>query len=58
MGLQAGEIVLDCEIGAPDDRSVTHVDDLQDAIAGHRPAGARIADQAGRVPRWRLLEAR
>jgi hypothetical protein len=35
--------VLDCEIGAPDDHSVTHIDDLQDAIAGHRPAGARIA---------------
>jgi hypothetical protein len=29
MGLQAGEIVLDCEIGAPDDHSVTHIDDLQ-----------------------------
>jgi hypothetical protein len=38
MGLQAGEIVLDCEIEAPDDRGVTHIDDLQDAIAGHRPA--------------------
>jgi hypothetical protein len=41
MGLQACEIVLDREIAAPDDRGVTHIDDLQDAIAGHRPARAR-----------------
>ena len=27
----------------PDDGGVTHIDDLQDAIAGHRPARARIA---------------
>ena len=43
MGLQAREIVLDREIAAPDDRVVTHIDDLQDVIAGHRPARARIA---------------
>jgi hypothetical protein len=40
---QACEIVLDGEIAVPDDRGVTHIDDLQDAIAGRRPARARIA---------------
>jgi hypothetical protein len=38
MDRQAREIVLDGEIAVPDDRGVTHIDDLQDAIAGHRPA--------------------
>jgi hypothetical protein len=31
------------KLRVPDDRGVTHIDDLQDAIAGHRPARARIA---------------
>jgi bifunctional non-homologous end joining protein LigD len=31
------EIVLDGEIAVPDDRGVTHISDLQDAIAGRRP---------------------
>ena len=35
---QAHEIMLDGEIAVLDDRGVTHIDDLQDAIAGHRPA--------------------
>jgi ATP-dependent DNA ligase len=30
------EIVLDGEIAVPDDRGVTHISDLQDAIAGRR----------------------
>jgi hypothetical protein len=34
---QAREIVLDGEIAVSDDRGVTHIDDLQDASAGHRP---------------------
>jgi hypothetical protein len=33
---QASEIVLDCEIAVPDDRHVTHIEDLWDAIAGYR----------------------
>jgi hypothetical protein len=31
------EIVLDGEIAVSNDRGVTHIDDLQDAIAGHPP---------------------
>jgi len=31
------------KLRVPDDRGVTNIDDLQDAIAGHRPARARIA---------------
>jgi ATP-dependent DNA ligase len=31
------EIVLDGEIAVPDDRGVTHISELQDAIAGRRP---------------------
>ena len=31
------EIVLDGEIAVPDDRGVTHISDLQDAIAHRRP---------------------
>ncbi|HJZ14525.1 MAG TPA: hypothetical protein VJ251_03575 [Stellaceae bacterium] len=31
---------VDGEIDVPDDRGVTHIDDLQDPIAGHRPARA------------------
>jgi hypothetical protein len=34
---QAREIVPDGEIAVSDDRGVTQIDDLQDAIAGHRP---------------------
>jgi hypothetical protein len=45
---QAHEIVLDGEIAVLDDRGVTHIDDLQDAIARHRPARARIASTLAR----------
>jgi hypothetical protein len=31
----------------PDDRGVAHIDDLQDAIAGHRSARARIGPRVG-----------
>ena len=31
---------VDGEIDVPDDRGVTHIDDLQDPIAGHRPSRA------------------
>ena len=56
---RARESVLDARLRLPDDRGVAHiVDDLQDAIAGHRPAKGPRRDQAGRAPRWRLLEAR
>ena len=58
MGGQARDIVLDGEIAVPDDRGVTQIDDLQDAIAGYRPARAPNSNQAGRAPRWHLLEAR
>jgi hypothetical protein len=34
---QAREIVLDGEIAVSDHRGVTHIDDRQDAIAGHGP---------------------
>src|SRR5712672_3060852 len=40
----AGQDARSCSMAklrAPDDRGVTHIDDLQDAIAGHRPARAR-----------------
>ena len=57
MGGQARDIVLDGEIAVPDDRGVTHIDDLQDAIVGTGRLEPN-SDQAGRAPRWRLLEAR
>jgi hypothetical protein len=31
---------VDGEIDVPDDRVATHIDDLQDPIAGHRPVRA------------------
>jgi hypothetical protein len=37
MAGQAREIGLDGEIAVSNDRSVTHIDDLRDAISGHRP---------------------
>ena len=42
----------------PNDRDVTYIDDLQDTAS---PGIGRLepnSDQAGRAPRWRLLEAR
>jgi hypothetical protein len=32
--------MLDGEISVPDDDGIAHIDDLQDAIVGHRPARA------------------
>jgi hypothetical protein len=32
--------MFDGEIAVPDDRGIAHIDDLQDAIVGHRPARA------------------
>jgi hypothetical protein len=49
--------MFDGEIAVPDDRGIAHIDDLQDAIVGHRRLEPN-SDQAGRAPRWRLLEAR
>jgi hypothetical protein len=47
---RARESVLDARLRLPDDRGVAHiVDDLQDAIAGHRPAKGPRRDQAGRA---------
>ncbi len=32
--------MFDGKIAVPDDRGIAHINDLQDAIVGHRPARA------------------
>jgi hypothetical protein len=34
------QTMFDGEIAVSDDRGIAHIDDLQDAIVGHRPARA------------------
>src|ERR1041384_4060912 len=50
-------MVLDGEIAVPDDRGVTHLDGLSEAIADHQPAVAarlfRVRSVASRPPRFR-----
>jgi bifunctional non-homologous end joining protein LigD len=50
-------MVLDGEIAVPDDRGVTHLDGLSEAIADHQPAVAarlfRVRSVASRRPRFR-----